>query len=340
MRSHVVLVVLAFLLPLGLPTAAHAQGNAPLPGAPNDAAADAYERGERLLQRGKLELAAEQFDKAAKLAPLFHIAHFASGNALAQAGKTREAEKRYRRALAVAPKFAPGWNALGVVLLSQGRAGDAVTALDRALRADPKHDLARLHRGEALIRVGRPEDGAKDARALLAKDPTNGDAHVVLASAEAAMGSLEKANEVLDALFVRQPGHGPGLLLRVTLRARQDRYDDAAKALAKAVERAGDQPLVRGQALRIGSKLADAARSRGETAAQVRVLKTIVVLVPKNATAHARLGAALITLYESRSAAKRDPREIENARKQLERALELDPSQDSVRKLLEMYRDR
>jgi tetratricopeptide (TPR) repeat protein len=338
MASRVALV-LTLLLSLGLFAApARAQGGGPLPGAPNNAAADAYERGERLLQRGELESAAEEFDKAAKLAPLFHLAHFASGNALARAGKGREAEKRYRNTVAVAPRFAPGWNALGVVLLSQDRVEAAVKAFSRALRADPKHRLALLHRGEALVRSGRPEEGAKDARALLAKDPTNGDAHVVLASAEAAQGSLERAHDVLDTLFKSQPDHGPGLLLRASLRAQQDRYDEAAAALARAVERAGDQPVVRHQALRLGSRLADAARVRGETAAQVRVRETIVVLVPKSATAHARLGAALITLYESRPATKRDPREVERARKALERSLELDSSQEPVRKLLEMYR--
>jgi tetratricopeptide (TPR) repeat protein len=334
------LVLLSLLISLLLIAPARAEGDAPLPGAPNNAAADAYERGERLVKRGQFELASEQFDRAAKLAPLFHLAHYASGNALAQAGKSREAEKRYRDAVAVAQRFAPGWNALGVVLLSQDRVEDAVLAFDRALRIDPEHRFALLHRGEALVRAGRPKAGAKDARALLAKDPTNGDAHVVLASAEAASGSLDKANEVLDQLFARQPDHGPGLLLRATFRARQDRYDDAAEALARAVERAGDQPLVRAQALRIGTKLADAARTRGETAAQVRVLETIVVLAPKSSVAHARLGAALITLYESRPAEKRTQRELDRACKELATSLEIDPSQEPVRKLLAMYREK
>lgn len=328
-----------FVLVLLLAGAASAQ-DAPLPGAPNDAAAAAYERGERLLRAGKLLEAAEAFDEAAQRAPLFHLAHYAAGNALAQAGRTREAEKRYREAVAVDPRFAAGWNALGVVLLAQDRAEDAVDALDRALKSDPGYLLARLHRGEALVRAGRPDDGEKDARAVLAREPDNGDARVVLASAAAAKGDLDAAHAALDELLATQPSHGAGLLLRALLRARQDRLMEAAEAVAKAVELAGDQPRVRSQAARIASGISETARKRGEPSAQVRALETLVVLAPRDPRVHAQLGAALIVRWEATAEGARVPHEIERARKALERSLELDPEQDAVKRLLEMYRGR
>ena len=75
---------LAVVLLCSLCVGAHAQDRV-LPGQPNENAVAAYERGERLLARGKLEQAAAAFDEAAKEAPLFHLAHYAAGNALAQA---------------------------------------------------------------------------------------------------------------------------------------------------------------------------------------------------------------------------------------------------------------
>lgn len=329
--------LLALLLALALPARAQ---DAPLPGMPNDAAVAAYERGERLLQRGHLLEAAEAFDEAAERAPLFHLAHYAAGNALARAGRSREAEKRYRDAVAVDPKFAAGWNALGVVLLSQDRAEDAIRALDRALKAEPGYQLARLHRAEALVRAGRPDDGERDARSVLAKEPGNGDARVVIASAMAARDELKAAHAELDVLLTEQPSHGAGLLLRAVLRARQERLMDAAVAVAQAVERAGDQPRVRSQAARIATGISETARKRGEPAAQVRALETLAALRPEDPRVHAQLGAGLIVLHESRAESERDPRELERARRALERSLELDPEQDPVRRLLEMYRER
>ncbi len=331
------LACLALLAVLALSARAE---DAPLPGRPSEAAVAAYERGESLLRAGKLVEAARAFDDAAKAAPLFHLAHYASGNALAQAGRTREAEKRYRASVAVDPKFAAGWNALGVVLLAQDRAAAAVEALGRALKAQPVYPLARLHRAEALVRTGRLDDGERDARAVLAKQPANGDARVVLASAAAARGDVRAAQAELDVLLAADPAHGAGLLFRAVLCAREDRLDAAAIAVAQAIERAGYEPRVRSQAARIASGIAETARKRGEPAVQVRALRTLVVLAPKDARVHAQLGAALITLYETRARAAKDPRELERARRSLERSLDLDPEQDAVRRLLAMYRDR
>ena len=342
MRGVVLVILLLVLLVLRLAIyspVALAQ-NARLPGQPNTAAVAAYEKGERLLCEGKQLDAAAAFDEAARLAPLFHLAHYAAGNALAQAGRTREAEQRYRESVAVDPGFAAGWNAIGVVLLSQDLAEDAVKALDRALKAEPGYQLALLHRAEALVRAGRPDEGERDARAVLAREPKNGDARVVIASALAARGDVKGAQAELDTLLLADSSHGAGLLMRAMLHAREDELAEAAEAVALAVQRAGDQPRVRSQAARIASGISETARRRGEPAVQVRALETLVVLAPKDPRVHAQLGAALIVLWETRTDEKKDPEEIERARRSLTRSIDLDPEQENVRKLLEMYREK
>ncbi len=312
----------------------------PLPGLPNERAVKAFELGERLLRSGKPEDAARAFDEAAKLAPTFHLAHYAAGNALATAGKTREAEKRYRESVAVYPDFAPGWNALGVVLLSSDRVNEAVEAFDRSLRADPEHALARLHRGEAHVRSGHPKKGEEDARGVLRTDPKNGDARVVLATALSAQGRSDEAHATVDELLAAEPAHGAGLLFRATLFAREDELDKAARALGDAVRLAGDRSAVRNQAARLAAAIAEQARTRGEAPAQVAALDTLSTLAPRSAGVWARLGAALITLYETRPTESRDRRELDRACKALETSLELDPDQPPVKQLLDMYRDK
>ncbi len=310
-----------------------------LPGQPNDAAAQAYERGERLLAKGQYEEAAAAFDEAAKRAPLFHLAHYAAGNALARSGKLREAEKRYRRAVEVAPTFARGWNALGVVLMAGDRTEAALTAFERAVKADGKFTLARLHRGQALLRLGRLDDAETALRDVLRRDKKSVAARVALATARAGLGDLDEAGEIVAAALAAEPTNGNALLLRATLAFRGGDLDDAAAGLADVLAKAGDQRAVREGAARLANKVAEAARTRGELNAHVSALETLVALAPKNPRAHALIGAALLTRFESQAAETRTGRDRDRAVRALERSLELDPKNEAVRKLLERYRD-
>ncbi len=321
-------------------TAAPADDPTRLPGQPNDAAAAAYEKGERLNAAGKFDEAAQAFDEAARRAPLFTAAHHAAGNALAQAGKAREAEKRYRAAVAVDPRFVPSWNALGVVLLTSGRNEDALEAFDEALRVDPSHVLARLHRAEARIALGRGADAEADARELLRRDAANADARVVLGSAVAAQGRNDEALGIVDALLAEQPRHGAALLLRASLLLVAGKLGDAAECAAAALERAGDQPGVRKQVATLTVRLADAARRARDSAAEQRALETLVVLIPKSAAAHARLGAVIYRRWVARKESEREAAELDRARTEVERAIELDPEVPGAKELLELIRSR
>lgn len=325
-------------LALGLATTgAHAQDRV-LPGQPNEAAVAAFKKGEALLAQGKLAEAAAQFDDAAKRAPLFYLAHYAAGNAFARAGNLRKAEERYKKALEINPGFAQGWNARGVVQLNAGETKEALESFDRALRADPKHAHAPYHRGAVLLQLGRPKEAETQLRAVVATQPKHIDARTSLASAVAAQGRVKESLAALAEIVAEHPKHAGAHFLRAELFVRTDRLLPAAEAVALAVQGAGDQATVRRQAANAAHRIATAARSNGDVDAQVRAMETLVSLLPKKAAAHAQLGAALLTRYETRTAATRDKRELERARRALERSLELDPDQETVRRLLEMYR--
>jgi tetratricopeptide (TPR) repeat protein len=332
-RTVVVAVLAAALF---LPVA-HAQEK-PLPGLPSDKAADLYKQGERLLKKGKHAMAVKSFDAAAKAAPLFHLAHYASGNVLAQLGQRREAMKRYERAVAAKPDFAAGWNAIGVLQIDDGEYAAAVKSFDTALRADEDHHFARIHKAQALLRLQRPAEAESELRTLLAKKPGMADAQVDLAAARSMQGDPKGAMATVDALLKKHPKNGRGLLLRAQLLENEGKLFEAADALGTVLERAGKDKGFRLQAGRSADRVAKKAHKRRDLRAHVRALETLVLVIPKDAKTRARFGAALIELYESHPEDTRDDRLRQRAVRELEASLEIDPDQAAVKRVLERYR--
>ncbi len=324
-------------LAIGAPSPARAQAGE-LPGQPNNAAADLYEQGHRLVKKGRLEEAVTAFDAAAKKAPLFHLAHYAAGNVLAQLGRDREAGLRFEEAVAADPDFANGWNALGVIHLKSRRLERAIKAFDEALSAKEPLELARYHKGQALLRLSRLDEAEKELRRFLQKDPEHGDATVELAAARVRQGDPKGARGIIDTYLAKHPTHGRALLLRAQLLGAEGKLLDAARGLAKVLEAAGDDRTLRTQVGKYANEVAKLAKTGGLHAAQVRALEVVAVVVPKNANVYARLGAALIGWYTSAPVGARDERRRSRAVTALERSLEIAPDQRSVERLLQMYR--
>jgi len=320
-----------------LASGAFGQEKPPLPGAPNDAAVASYRRGEALLESRKFVDAAGAFDDAAKRAPLFYLAHYAAGNALTQAGRLDEAEKRYRETVAVDPKFSRGWNALGAVQLAGGRYEDALASFDHAIALDASFLLARRHRGQALLRLGRLAEAEAELRRVVRAAGGDADARVALAGVLVASAKVTEGRALLDRILIDHPKNPSAHLLTATVALAGEDVEGAASALRRALEHGGNVRAVRADVGRLGTRVADLARRRGELVAHVDVLELLVALAPREPTIHARLGAALITLYESQPVDARDRSVRNRAIKSLRRSLELKPDQEPVRKLLAMY---
>ncbi len=316
---------------------AFGQEKPPLPGAPNDAAVASYRRGEALLEARKYAEAAGAFDDAAKRAPLFYLAHYAAGNALTQAGQLDEAEKRYRESVAVDPKFARGWNALGAVQTAGGRHEDALASFDRALAVDGSFLLARRHRGQALLRLGRLDDAEAELRRVVRIKGDDADARVALASVLVLSAKVDEGRAMLDRILIEHPKNPSAHLLTATIALAGEDVEGAASALRRALEHGGNVRAVRADVGRLATRVADLSRRRGEVVAHVDALELLVAVAPREPTLHARLGAALITLYESQPIDGRESSVRDRALKSLRRSLELKPDQDAVRKLLAMY---
>lgn len=103
-----------------------------------------------LARLGRLEEAAEAFERAAAMDPAYPAPWSNLGNVRLQQGELERAESAYRRALAIDPHYAPAHNNLAVALRRMGRYEEAVRHLKESVRLEQQ----RLGPG-ALPAAGR-----------------------------------------------------------------------------------------------------------------------------------------------------------------------------------------
>lgn len=108
-----------------------------------------------LLQQGRADEAMAHFRHALSLDPQLAQAHMNCGNVLWQKGLTSEAIHSFRAALLLNPKLSEAHNNLGALLKIQGLADSALACFQKAVRLNP--DLAEAHYniGDLLQEQGR-----------------------------------------------------------------------------------------------------------------------------------------------------------------------------------------
>jgi tetratricopeptide (TPR) repeat protein len=112
-----------------------------------------------LTQKGEVEEAMAQFQKALQLHPDYAQAHNNVGTALLQQGKVDEAMAQYQEALESDPDNAETRYNLGNALLQQGNVDGAIAQYQKALQVNPDYAEAHNNLGNALFKYG-DVDGA------------------------------------------------------------------------------------------------------------------------------------------------------------------------------------
>jgi tetratricopeptide (TPR) repeat protein len=82
------------------------------------------------------------------------VGHNNLGNALLQKGSVNEAMAQYQKALQINPDYAEAHNNLSNALLQKGNVDEAITHLQKALQIDPDYAYAHNNLGNALIQKG------------------------------------------------------------------------------------------------------------------------------------------------------------------------------------------
>ena len=253
------------------------------------------------------EQAAGLFERAFDLDPSLGYAAYDAGIAYERVGDLTRARYAYLKALASEPDFEPASLNLTRLRLRTGKSEEAESDLRARIAAHPDRVGLRNQLVEVLLATGRPEGAEQESRRVLKMDEQNVPALVNLATAYYANKRYELARMVLDNARQIDP-KDPAVWNRLgfVLIALGNR-PEALQAFEKAAAPRADYPEAH---VNYGVMLVDAEDYRGA----VKELEVAVRYAPTNAVARLNLGNAY-----------RGAKEFDEAQREYERALTLDP---------------
>src|SRR4029077_3859455 len=113
-----------------------------------------YSLGVTLFQKGQLDEAVVQYQKALEIDPNYAEAHNNLGAALFQKGQLDEAVVEYQKALEIDPNFVEAHSNLGAALFQKGQRDEGIAQFQEALRLKPDFSPAQdnLAKAQALVR--------------------------------------------------------------------------------------------------------------------------------------------------------------------------------------------
>jgi Flp pilus assembly protein TadD len=227
--------------------------------------------------RGRVDEAVIQYQKALEIKPDFADPHYNLGLIQQRRGRLEEAIADYQQALEIKPDFANAHNNLGVALQRRGRTAEAIAHLQTAVEIQPALADAHNNLGLALADVGRLTDAIAHYHKALQINPDDTGACNNLAwlratSAAASFRNGAEAVELAQRAVQLSDGADPNVL--ETLAAAYAETGQFPKAIAVA-ERAislasarGDKALA--DTLRLRIKLYQAGSPYHETPHQHR----------------------------------------------------------------------
>jgi tetratricopeptide (TPR) repeat protein len=234
--------------------------------------------GQALFDQHMLDEAVAEFRQAIVLDPKDAIAHNGLGAALHHQKKLPEAIACYRKAIDLHPEFVWPHNNLGIALWTQGRLDEAIACYRRSIELDAKSVWTQNALGNALLEKGQVDDAIAAYREAVRLKPDLAAAHYVLGLALKAKGDLDGAEGAY----------------REAVRLDGKHHGDAIDALAELL------------------------LSRGNLKETIATYQKIIILDPKDASAHNRLAWLLATCPDPKL---RDPKRVlELAKKALQLA--------------------
>ena len=124
-----------------------------------------------LVQKGEVDEAMVQFQKALELQPDNIMARNAFGAAFLQKGLLEEAIRHFQRALEIQPEFADAHYNLGTALLQNGRVDEAIAHFEKALELQPNFAQVHNNLANALLQRGRVREAIGHYQKSLGIEP-------------------------------------------------------------------------------------------------------------------------------------------------------------------------
>ena len=149
--------------------------------------------GNTLLRRGLVDEAMAEYGRTLEINPKYADVHYNLGNALVQKGRESDAIAEFQKALEINPLLAPAHNNLGIALFHQGRVDEAMAEYQRAFEIDPSFAEAHYDLGNALLKSGRIDDAIGQYQKTLEIKPGIAEAYCNLGTAFLQKGDVDAA---------------------------------------------------------------------------------------------------------------------------------------------------
>jgi Flp pilus assembly protein TadD len=196
------------------------------------------------------------------------VAAYEAGMKALADGQTETAITQLKRALKISPHYLRALNDLGVLYLQLNRLPEAAELFAQAVKVDENFNLARLNLGVVLHRQGKDKQAVQVLALLYEKDRSMKGLALSYADALLGVAELAKAEQVLrGALSESANDNSIQVDIRFKLGVilnRQDRFDEAAVELKKAVtinDSAANAQLLLGATLLQLNRLDEAEKS-------------------------------------------------------------------------------
>jgi type IV pilus assembly protein PilF len=190
--------------------------------------------GASYMQRGQLDVAKQELDKAYQLAPDDSQANNMMALLQWRLNEPDQAERHFRKAVAAEPPNPQAWNNYGVFLCERGRIDEAVTwfkkAAANALYKTP--DDANLNAGVCLMKKPAPTVAEKHFREALRINPRLPGALYQMAKISLDSGQALAARGFIERYFQAAEDTPESLLLAVKIeRALRNKNAEASYAV-------------------------------------------------------------------------------------------------------------
>ncbi len=199
-------------------------------------AGDAIYRAKLAQQKGDLDAARAEFERAIAENPTLTIAYLGAADIDREKGDYRAAERNYAKAADLEPGNFDAQYGHGLALQLLSRLNEAVRAYLRALTIRPDDVSANLNLGTTYLQLGEPAQGLSYAQRAVRIDPRNAAARTNLGAVYASLGRhAEAVVEYQQAAELTELT--PPLLLNLAdSLGKTNRFEEMVNTLRQAIE--------------------------------------------------------------------------------------------------------
>jgi tetratricopeptide (TPR) repeat protein len=162
-----------------------------------------------LFQKGQVDDAIAQYQKAVEIYPNYVAAHYNLGNALLQKGQLDTALAQYEKAVEIDPNDAAAHINLGNAFFQKQQLDKAVAQFQKAVEINPNDAEVQYNLGNALFQKGQLDEAVAQFQKALKIDPNSFATHYNLGGAFFQKGQLDEAITQFQEVLRLKPDFSP-----------------------------------------------------------------------------------------------------------------------------------